>query len=373
MSRGRFTSGRTGSGRTRSGRSTSGRTGRRRLIRKLPTGWAVAVLAALVFIISCGAIWYQIGAEPLGGPGPVRLVRVLPGWSVTRTATELQADKVISSALGFRLYLVLNGSIVVMPGAYTMHEGESYSAVASALAAGPPLKPLVVLPGSTIRTLAASVARFPGHSARRFIAAATSGRVRSTFEPPGVDTLEGLLYPDTYFVGEREKSTAILSAMLDRFDVVASSLHLAQLAARLGVTPYEAIIVASIVEKEALLPADKGKVARVIYNRLAAGMRLQMDSTVYYSLAAGGRGVNRLTLADLRYPSAYNTYLHAGLPPTPIASPDYSALEAALHPTPGPWMYFVTVSPTGREAFSVTYSQQLANERLARSRGLGGG
>lgn len=345
----------------------------RRTRSKGLAGWAVALSAVVIFAISCGALWYEIGATPLGGPGPVRLVEVRPGWSVSQTAAEMQAEKVIASALGFRLYLALHGSILVMPGTYTMHEGEPYAAVASALSEGPPLKPLVVLPGSTISTVARSVARLPGHSARRFVAAATGGRVRSRFEPPGVHSLEGLVYPDTYLVGSRERSAAILEAMVSRFDAVASSLHLSEMAARLGVTPYEVIIVASIVEKEALLPGDEGKVARVIYNRLASGMRLQMDSTVYYALATAGRDVQRLTLADLGFPSAYNTYVHRGLPPTPISSPGYSALRAALYPTPGPWMYFVTVSHSGREAFSVTYAQQLANERLARSRGLDGG
>ncbi len=349
-----------------------GSAGRTRRVSRL-TRAVVAALAAIMLVVSSGALWYQLQADPLGGTGATRLVAIQPGWTVTRAAQELKADKVIGSVSAFRAYLILTGGVVVSPGTYVMREREPFDAVKAALLEGPPVKALVVPPGGTISLIARRVARIPAHTAAAFTSAATSGRVRSAYEPAGIDNLEGLLYPATYSIGIKEGPVAILKAMVARFDAEASLLHLTQMAARLGVTPYEGVIVASIVEKEALLPADKAKVARVIYNRLAAGMPLQMDSTVYYGLAAAGRPVSRLTTADLRFPSQYNTYAQAGLPPTPIASPDASALRAALNPAPGKWMYFVTVSRSGKEAFSVTYSEQLANERIARSRGLLGG
>jgi UPF0755 protein len=127
------------------------------------------------------------------------------------------------------------------------------------------------------------------------------------------------------------------------------------------------VTVASIVEKEGVYEKNMGKVSRVIYNRLAAGTPLQMDSTVLYSLGQDGGPV---TPADLRIKSPYNTYLNAGLTPTPICFPSSEALAAALHPTPGKWLYFTLISEDGTEGFSNTYAGQVANEKLATERGL---
>jgi UPF0755 protein len=106
----------------------------------------------------------------------------------------------------------------------------------------------------------------------------------------------------------------------------------------------------------------------VIYNRLAHGTSLQMDSTVLYSEHRDG---GKVTSADLALNTPYNTYLHTGLTPTPICFPAKASLQAALAPTTGDWLYFVVVSKDGTEAFSSTYAGQQANERLAQSRGLG--
>jgi UPF0755 protein len=108
-------------------------------------------------------------------------------------------------------------------------------------------------------------------------------------------------------------------------------------------------------------------VARVIYNRLARGIALQMDSTVLYAIGQDGGPV---TAQDLKIRSPYNSYLTKGLPPTPICMPSPTALSAALHPPAGGWLYFVVVKKDGTEAFSDTFAGQLANEQLAKSRGL---
>ena len=109
-------------------------------------------------------------------------------------------------------------------------------------------------------------------------------------------------------------------------------------------------------------------VARVIYNRLAADTPLQMDSTVLYSLGQDGGAV---TAQDLQLHTPYNTYLNRGLTPTPICSPSTEALAAAVHPPSGDWLYFVVVNKNGTEAFSATFAEQLANEQLAKARGVG--
>jgi UPF0755 protein len=164
-----------------------------------------------------------------------------------------------------------------------------------------------------------------------------------------------------------ESDTVLVQQMVDRFSSQAAAAGLSTGAAALGVTPYQAVVVASIVQKEGVYEENDGKVARVIYNRLARGMPLQMDSTVLYSEHRDGGPV---TAADLALDTPYNTYLHAGLTPTPICFPSGASLAAALSPTPGNWLYFVVVSSEGNEAFSSTLAGQEANERLAASRGL---
>jgi len=127
------------------------------------------------------------------------------------------------------------------------------------------------------------------------------------------------------------------------------------------------VTVASIVEKEGYIKKNMPMVARVIYNRLARGTPLQMDSTVLYSLGQDGGPV---TPADEQLNTPYNTYLHTGLPPTPIATPSVTALQSAAHPPAGGWLYFELVNRDGTEQFSDTFAEQLAAEQLAASEGL---
>ena len=125
--------------------------------------------------------------------------------------------------------------------------------------------------------------------------------------------------------------------------------------------------VASIVEKEGYYPRNMPKTATVIYNRLAQGMPLQMDSTVEYAIGQDGGPVTSHT-ESIRSP--YNTYLHTGLTPTPICSPSSDALRAALHAPSGPWLFFTLVDTDGTMAFASTFAQQLANERIGATHGV---
>ncbi len=171
---------------------------------------------------------------------------------------------------------------------------------------------------------------------------------------------EGFLFPATYSLPPNGTAPMLLRMMIDRFDQSAQKLDLENGAAKLGMSPREVVTVASIVQSEARNAGDFPKVARVIYNRLKRGMPLQMDSTVHY--AVGKSGQVTTTDADRATKSPYNTYLHTGLPPGPIASPGDRALQAALHPADGDWIYFVTVNPdTGETKFAVTNAQHQKN------------
>ncbi len=172
---------------------------------------------------------------------------------------------------------------------------------------------------------------------------------------------EGYLFPATYAFGPNATPTEMLAAMVARWRQAADEANLEERAEALGYTPAELMIVASLVESEANRDEDRGKVARVIYNRLESdvtGGLLQIDATVNYAL---GRDLGLgLTTEDLQVDSPYNTRRYPGLPPGPIESPGDAAIAAAANPTPGPWVYYVTVNlDTGETRFTEDYDQFL--------------
>jgi UPF0755 protein len=172
---------------------------------------------------------------------------------------------------------------------------------------------------------------------------------------------EGFLYPDTYELTAEATATSTLRQLTSRFNGVAGEIGLVAGAKRLKLTPYEVVTVASIIEREAGRAEDRAKIARVLYNRLAEGKKLELDSTVAYA-----RNLNTVTTTpkDRDSDSPYNTYKFEGLPPGPIAAPGRATLEAALEPADGKWLYFVAVNlDTGETKFAETFKQHSANVR----------
>ena len=345
-------------------RAPRGRNGRFRHPWRLTA--AVVVLVGLVVLVG-GTLWVRSEADPSGPPGSQVIVTVPAGSGQSATGSLLADKGVIGSSLAYRIWSQFNSLPGFQAGTYAFRQNSSFGTVQGVLAAGPNVYPLDVPPGFTVSELATRVGQLPGHDPDAFERAATDGSVRSPWQPAGVTSLEGLLAPGTYIVTPGESDHLLLERMVDRFDAQAARLGLAKGAQNLGFTPYQVIIMASIVEKEGVLAKNMGPVARVITNRLARGMPLQMDSTVLYALGQDGGTV---TPADLRTVSPYNTYLNTGLPPTPTCFPSQEALAAVLHPPAGAWLYFVVVGSDGTEAFSDTYAGQQANEALAARRGL---
>ncbi|MFD5102434.1 endolytic transglycosylase MltG [Streptomyces albidochromogenes] len=186
-----------------------------------------------------------------------------------------------------------------------------------------------------------------------------AGAARLKLPPQARGNPEGFLFPATYPVDEKTTPASLLSYMVDTAGK------------NFGITraAYRSVVIASIVQAEADTPEDMGKVARVIDNRLARGMPLQMDSTINYALK---RSTLDTTHADTRINTPYNTYARSGLPPTPIGNPGRQAMNAALSPPPGKWLYFVTVAP-GDTRFTDSYAEQRDNvaEFNANRRGAG--
>ena len=150
--------------------------------------------------------------------------------------------------------------------------------------------------------------------------------------------LEGFLFPDTYNFDRTSTGSQLVGEQLADFLATWRTVDLSYARSK-NLTPYDVLKIASIIEKEAVAPGDRPKVARVIYNRLHLGMTLGMDSTIRYALHIPG--TQSLTQSELANPTPYNTRLHAGLPPTPIANPGLASIRAAAHPADGPWLYFV--------------------------------
>jgi UPF0755 protein len=181
---------------------------------------------------------------------------------------------------------------------------------------------------------------------------------------------EGYLFPATYEVLPHETALGVLKQMVARFDQQAEAVNLSASASHLNLSASQAITVASLLEAEGGKTSDYPKIARVIYNRLAAKMPLQLDSTVLYGLDKYGIIASDQQLTSN---SPYNTYKHTGLPPGPIDSPGAAAIQAALHPASASWLYFVTVNPKTRETLFTSSEAQFQQYRQELEKNLGQG
>jgi len=179
--------------------------------------------------------------------------------------------------------------------------------------------------------------------------------------PPGA-SLEGYLFPDTYLLRPDASAAEIIDKLLANFAARLPANYRADLSAE-GLTLHQAITIASLIEREAVVDDERPLIASVILNRLAVGQRLEIDATTQYVLGAAGAWWPRLEGLDLRsIDNPYNTYAYAGLPPGPIANPSLDSIAAVAHPTASDYLYYRALCDgSGRHAFAVTYEEHLAN------------
>lgn len=329
-----------------------------------------AVGVFVVVVLLAGAAGAYVMKQVNGASGGGQVAVTIPmGSSTQRIAAILDAKGVVSSARLFRLYVRVKGAGPFKAGDYQFHKRSPYSRVVATLAKGPELtfQRLTIPEGLTLSQIADRVGRLPGRSRDRFLELARSGRVRSQFQPPDSTNLEGFLAPETYEIDPKEDELAILTRMVQGFDTIAVELGLDQSQAKVGLSPYQAVIVASMIEEEAKVADERGKVATVVYNRIKRGEALGIDATLRYGL---NRPTEPLRQSDLAADTPYNTRKFKGLPPTPIASPGRSSLEAALNPTPGPWLFYVLADHDGHHAFAVTITEFNRYKAEAQAKGL---
>ena len=316
----------------------------------------LAVLLLLFILLvgtGAGYVWWAMGGSANGAP--VRVI-IPEGASGSEIAAILQRAKVVRSGFIFRLVARLRGvSTDLKPGAYDLTTGMGVTKALNALRTGVPLKVFrVTIPeGKTIPEIAAIVGKDTKITAAQFLAAVHSGRHRLPIMPKGSTNLEGLLFPKTYEIVEKTSADDLVDMMLNQFTLETAGLDFSKAAAH-HITPYQLVIVASLIEREAKVERDRPLIASVIYNRLARPMRLQIDATVEYAiLLQTGHYKFPLTTDDYtNVHSAYNTYLHDGLPPGPIASPGLAALQAALSPANTNYYYYVLTSDQRSHCFA---------------------
>jgi UPF0755 protein len=326
---------------------------------------ALLVLLGIAGIpaLAGGLYLRSIGLWGKSDPGqPVRIV-IPKGATIDEIGEKLERSGVIRSAFGFRLATFLeSGNENIQAGEYELRRGlTAGDALDDLLAQRPQGEKFVNVTfpeGSWLVDFAAVLERDTHISPSSFMKAATSGKIRSKYQPKGIDSLEGLLFPSTYQVIKRDDAMSVVTRLVEEFDRQARDLNIER-ANSLGVTPYEAVIVASMIEAEAFVDEERSKVAAVIYNRLEQGIPLGIDATVLYAL---GKHKERLTQSDLKINSPYNTRRVTGLPPTPIGAPGRKSLSAALSPADGNWLYYVLTDCDGNHAFSATYDEFLKDK-----------
>lgn len=333
--------------------------------------WAkILLVLAVVGLLVAASVGFWVTKQVRGTSGGAEVAVEVPlGSSTQRIAAILDDKGVVENARLFRVYLQVRGAGPFQAGAYTFREKQGYGDVVKILQRGPELEfdRLTIPEGLTLPQIAARVGRLPDRSADRFLGLARGGTVRSQFQPSDSTNLEGLLLPETYDFEPKDDELAILKRMVDSFDATALQLGLDQAQQKVGLSPYEAVIVASMVEEESKIDDERPKVAQVIYNRLQKGWPLGIDATIRYAL---DRPTEPLRRSDLANDNPYNTRLHKGLIPTPIAAPSRSALQATLAPEPGPWMYYVLIEKDGRHAFAVTDAEFARYKAEAKAKGL---
>jgi UPF0755 protein len=340
------------------GMTTAPHEPRRRRSRLAPLIAGVAVLALAVAAVWAGLSYFK-GAADYPGPGSGEVVvKIQPGDTATRIGDTLAAADVVASAKAFVSAAKADpNSSSIQPGQYKLlKQMKASDALAMLLDPSSRLTNRVVIPeGTQARQIVEIVAKATGIPAADLTAALKQPTALG-LPAYAKGNPEGFLFPATYELEPGVSAQQALTPMVQRFDQAAASVNLVQRAAEIGRTPYEVLIVASLVQAE-VQPADFAKVARVIYNRLDQGMKLQLDTSVLYAL---GRSTLKLSNQDIAVDSPYNTYKIPGLPPTPINSPGEQALQAALAPATGDWLYYVTVNPTtGETKFTSSYSEFL--------------
>lgn len=334
---------------------------RRHKRRRLPLRiWVI--LIGLV-ILCAGGVGisrhvYDLDLQPVSSSQQTKIFTVHPGASVKEIADQLETAHLIRSSWAFQLYVHSQDSAdQLQAGTYALSPSEQLSTIVDTLAGGKVTTKLVtILPGRRIDQVRADLINDgfnPAAVDHALNPSLYSGLPVLAFKPANVNSLEGLLWPDSF-----EKQPNTDPSVIIRESLIEMGQHLTpgvQAAfASEGLSTYQGLTLTSIILQEVSKPSDQTQVAQVFLSRLKTNMMLGSDVTADYGAIIAGQS------PSLSYDSPYNTLLHTGLPPTPISNITASALSAATHPAGTNWLYFVT-GDNGTTYFSNTLQQQQAN------------
>ncbi len=338
-----------------------------RRVRRKRSGLVPTLVGLLLLAAVLGAVYLIYATATRGEEAgePVR-VTVVEGETLSDVADKLREAGAIQSATGFRLQARFEGAgTEIKAGEYTFQPDASNGEILRKLTSGEPVPTFTVtIPeGFTLQQTAQRVASRSDIPAGEIAAAARETDYGYAFlEDPEIRTTEGFLFPKKYEFEEGVEASQVVSRMLEQYFIETQSLDYAEARRELGLSEYELVTVASLIEWEASAVEERPKVASVIYNRLAEGMPLQIDATVQY---ARGEPKERLSLQDLEVDSPYNTYKHPGLPPGPICSPSLESLRAALQPAETEYLYYVLKRDGEKHYFTDDYDEFLAAKEEA--------
>lgn len=356
----------------------------------------LSIVLTVVIALGVGGLWYLRQVNPpdlnLSSAQVATNFTVNPNESVATLSQRLEDEGFIVNARVFRWYVARKGGIDLQPGYYQLIPRNHIGNIMKVLNTSPAATfTKVTFPeGFTVVKIGSRLEeKISRITEQDFLTAANNVDFVSAYGPsdPGriadaAFRLEGLLFPDTYQISGDESAGSIIDRMLRLMERVAIQEGIDESKSKVGRTPYEVLIIASLIEREAKLEVDRAKIARVIYNRLDRGMPLQIDATLYYN-ADENASFTELKALD----SKYNTYKYKGLPPTPIANPGRAAIRAALNPAPNPplsdpickeikqaancaYIFYVLSDDKGGHTFAARVEDHQRNVEAARAGGF---
>ena len=330
--------------------------GRNRKSRKKKKSSAAAILltAFLLTLAAAGAAAWLI-LTPFG-PSSETFVELAPGSSTPRIGRQLEAAGVVRSQFAIDLIRMWKRG-TLQAGEYRFDHPASAIEVYARIARGDVFTRTVTIPeGANLFEIAARLEQAGFGPHQDFLAAAAQHTNLVADLDPAAKSLEGYLFPDTYYLARKTTPEQICATMVHQFRSEAERLGL-------KADVHTVVTVASLVERETAVDAERPLVASVLENRLAKGMPLMTDPAVIYGLELDGRWRGAIYHSDLTRDTAYNTYLHKGLPPGPIANPGTRSLRAAMEPAKTDYLYFVAAgsNPQGHSLFSSSLEEQNRN------------
>ena len=336
----------------------------------------LGVFVILVVALGAVGVWVQRQIDPPGPAGETQEIEIPPGSTSDDIGALLAGEGIIANQTVWKWYLRINGGGPFQAGIYELADNSAIADVIDVLDAGPrpPDERSFTIPeGLTTEEVIARLAdpeKGLGLDAATMQQLLDSGQVRSAVQPADQQSNEGILFPETYRVAADADELAVLTEMVAQLDATMTQLDVASAQERFNLTPYEVLIVASLIEEEAKVPAERPQMARVIYNRLKQGIPLGIDATSRYEAELAGRDRGDI---DFDSDSPYNTRRQKGLPPTPIASPGRASIEAALNPADGPWIYYVLQDAEGHHLFTDSNREFINGKKRCAELGLGCG